>query len=316
MHQRGYFKLAGGFAHITVAAEAIGRLGEVAELTPADKMSVTQFVPFVEVGAVGPDYPYLGNQSAWADLMHYHNTGEVIRNGIRALREFETGPARSRCLAWLLGYCSHVATDLTIHPIVEARVGPYAENKTAHRTCEMHQDAFIWPRRNLGDLGLADYFQVNIGHCSAEDGGLNADVTGLWLRMLQATYPENVIADPPAFGRWNQGFKMIVDAIDDLGSLVSFTRHLLASQGVAYPSADGVDPSYIVDLDTPEGRLHYNDVFDRAVSSVIYLWSAAGKALNASSAANAEAALVAIPDGNLDTGRRFADNSHIFWGAA
>ena len=227
--------MAGGFVHVTVAAEAIGRLEGVTGLSAADKMAVSQFMPVVEVGSVGPDYPYLGRQSEWADRLHYSNTGEVICNGVRILRDYGAGPRRGRCLSWLLGYAAHVVTDLTIHPVVQGRVGPYAENKTAHRTCEMHQDAFIWPRRNLGELGLADYFRNNITHCSTAEGDLNPDLTDFWRQMLQTTYPADFEQDPPALDRWNRGFKMIVDTIDDAGSFVPFTRHLLASVGVVYP---------------------------------------------------------------------------------
>lgn len=308
--------MAGGFAHITAAAEAVGRLGEVEGLAPTDKMSLTQFMPFIEVGSVGPDFPYLGGQSDWADKMHYEHTGEMIRNGVRLLRDYDSGETRSRCLAWLLGYSAHVATDLTIHPIVQARVGPYHGNETEHRTCEMNQDAFIWPRRNLGELGLADYFQVNISHCSADDGGLHPDIVALWHRMLELTYADDVAGDPPEFDSWNKGFRRIVDTIDDLGSFVSFTRHLLASKGMAYPSTEGVDPSYIEDLETPEGPMHYNDVFDRAVNSVVAIWSQVGTALNAPSEDESEQILSGIPNGNLDTGEYLANNELIFWRVA
>lgn len=60
----------------------------------------------------------------------------------------------------------HVAADITVHPVVELKVGPYAQNQTAHRTCEMNQDAFIWQRLNLGELGYADRVQQNIGSCT------------------------------------------------------------------------------------------------------------------------------------------------------
>jgi hypothetical protein len=285
----------------------------VGGLTNADKRAITQFVPFVEVGSVGPDYPYLGQQSEWANRMHYNATGEVIRNGVRILREFDAGPARSRCLSWLLGYAAHVATDLTIHPVVKLRVGPYASNKTAHRTCEMHQDAFIWEQRNLGDIGLADRFRINIEHCSAEDGGLNADVTGLWQRMLEMSYPDDFVAEPPNISRWNRGFKGIVDSIDDLGRLVPFTRHMLAAGAAAYPSPDDVDPSFIENLRTPEGPQHYNEIFDRAVDSIVSVWAVVGRALRARTLAGAENALEGIPDGNLDTGIQLAGDAQIFW---
>lgn len=308
--------MAGGFAHITAATEAVGRLAEVGGLTNADKRAVTQFVPFIEVGAVGPDYPYLGRQAAWADRMHYRATGDVIRNGVRVLREFNTGATRSRCLAWLLGYASHVATDLTIHPVVELRVGPYASNKTAHRRCEMHQDAFIWHQRNLGDIGLADRFRINIEHCSADGGGLNTDIASIWERMLEMTYPEDFAGEPPNISRWNRGFKGIVDSIDDLGRLVPFTRHILASGAVAYPSIDDVDATFIEDLSTPEGSQHYDEIFDRAVDSIVNVWGVVGEALRARTSMEMENALQNVPDGNLDTGIRLAGNSQIFWNTA
>jgi len=50
-----------------------------------------------------------------------------------------------------------VVADVTIHPILELKVGSYAEHKMGHRTCEMHQDAYIFQRLNLGDVGLSEH---------------------------------------------------------------------------------------------------------------------------------------------------------------
>lgn len=305
--------MAGGFVHISAAAEALGRLKEVDGLTSPDKRVLRQLQPFVEVGSVGPDYPYLGGQSKWADLMHYEMTGETIRNGVRVLRRFESGSHSHRAMAWLLGYCAHVATDLTIHPVVERCVGTYADNKKKHRVCEMNQDAFIWKGRNLGDIGLADYFNLNIRHCSDEDGDLHSAVVELWLMMLEFSYPESYATERPEIQRWNKGFRVIVDSIDDLGSLFAFSRHLLAGQGVAYPSPDAIDMTYVENLQTPEGLQHYSQVFDRAVGSVISLWSVVGRALHATNEATAEAILQEVPDGNLDTGKSLAGSHYIFW---
>ena len=308
--------MPGGFVHITVAAEAVGRLDGVAGLSGADKIAVAQFMPFVEVGSVGPDYPYLGRQSEWADRMHYQATGEVICNGVRILRGYDPTPRRSRCLSWLLGFAAHVATDLTIHPVVQARVGSYADNKTAHRTCEMHQDAYIWPRRNLGELGLADYFRNNINHCSTEEGDLNSDLVDFWRESLQMTYPDYFVQDPPQLDNWNQGFKLIVDTIDDAGSFVSFTRHLLASVGAVYPRSDAVDSTFIENLETPDGRMHYDDIFARAVNSVVEVWSVIGEALHAATPEEAGDRLASIPNGNLDTGVSLGDGRTIYWRTA
>lgn len=305
--------MAGGFAHLTAVAVARGKLVEVEGFSQDDKRRLSQFETFMDVGAVGPDYPYLGFQSAWADRMHYEKTGEAIRNGIRALRASRP-EAPIRALAWLLGYGAHVATDLTIHPVVERRVGKYAENKTEHRTCEMHQDAYIWPRRNLGEIGLADYFRITIEPCSTEDGSLHPDIMQLWENMLRSTYAPEFVSDAPNFSAWNKGFKRIVDTIDDVGLFVPFTRHVLASRGIAYPTPGEVDLTFIENLDTPEGRMGYDAVFDRATSSIIKIWSLIGRAYRAEATGESEAILSEIPDGNLDTGHYLSDETQfVFW---
>jgi hypothetical protein len=180
----------------------------------------------------------------------------------------------------------------------------------------MHQDAFIWPRRNLGDIGLADYFRHNITQCSTAEGNLRPDVADFWHKILQETYPEDFQREPPNFSRWNRGFKVIVDTIDDAGTFVPFTRHLLASVGAAYPRSDAVDMTFIDDLATPEGPMHYSDVFGRAVDSVVNLWSEVGRALNSVAADEVEERLAAMPNGNLDTGIRLDGKDWVFWGVA
>lgn len=49
-----------------------------------------------------------------------------------------------RILTWLFGYVSHLIADETIHPIVEAIVGPYKDNSTKHRIGEMTQDSLVY----------------------------------------------------------------------------------------------------------------------------------------------------------------------------
>ena len=75
--------------------------------------------------------------------MHYERTGDMVKAGIEFIRGL-SGEEKRKALAWLFGYTAHVITDATIHPVVELKVGPYAENKTDHRICEMNQDAYIF----------------------------------------------------------------------------------------------------------------------------------------------------------------------------
>jgi len=306
----------GGFAHLTAVGAALDRLDEIDALPLTYKRDLPVFRAFMEIGAVGPDYPYLGFQGKWADNMHYHKTGDMIRRGADAIRGMPSGSSRTRCLAWLLGYSCHVAADLTIHPVVGRRVGPYAEHAGAHRTCEMHQDAFIWPRNNLGEIGVADYVRQMIEQCSTPEGGLDSDVAVFWQQILKEIYPEDFAGDRPNINRWNNRFKEIVDLVDDVGAFFSFTRHTLADQGMAYPATNKVDRSYIENLETPEGVMNYDDIFDHAVGSVIEMWKVVANAIFDQAPDAVENWLAAIPDADLDTGERFADHTQVYWRVA
>jgi len=94
------------------------------------------------LGAVNPDYPYLAlgdsGAAAWADEMHYNHTVAMMHSGIKHIHDISDNNARGKCIAWLLGYAAHVTTDVTIHPIVQLKVGPYEQNKKGHRVCEMN----------------------------------------------------------------------------------------------------------------------------------------------------------------------------------
>ena len=153
--------MPGAYAHITLVNQARepARLDAIDEFPDEGKRIAAQNLNFLELGAVSPDYPYLaildGDSGAWADLMHYVNTGGMIQEGIRRARELD-GLAQEKCLAWLMGYVAHVATDVTIHPVVQLKVGPYEQNKGAHRHCEMHQDVHIYQRLNLGPMDLSE----------------------------------------------------------------------------------------------------------------------------------------------------------------
>ncbi|TON60151.1 hypothetical protein CGH53_25410, partial [Vibrio parahaemolyticus] len=70
---------------------------------------------------------------------------------------------------------------------VEMRVGPYHENSQEHRICEMNQDAYIWPKLNLGEIGYAERVNNNIGSCNDPSNPSNLDriITNLWETCLK-----------------------------------------------------------------------------------------------------------------------------------
>jgi hypothetical protein len=181
------------------------------------------YFQFCELGVVSPDYPYLaiGDNSAekWADLMHYKNTTLIIKFGIEEIRKLQ-GEEQRKAFAWLLGYASHVATDVTIHPVVELKVGPYAQNKTDHRICEMHQDAHIFQRLNLGGVGLSNHLSSGIGACSNENGkGLDQTICKLWSGLLNQAYPEDYQLNFPDMDKWHDRFEPIVECISEAGNM-------------------------------------------------------------------------------------------------
>jgi hypothetical protein len=73
--------------------------------------------------------------------------------------------------------------DVSIHPIVELKVGKYAKNKRAHRECEMHQDAYIFQGLNRGEVGSSPHFNSGIARCGemGEQPNLLKDEDGLRL---------------------------------------------------------------------------------------------------------------------------------------
>lgn len=308
--------MPGAYAHITLVnvLKEPARLDAIAGFPDAAKAAVLKYFKYCELGAVSPDYPYLAigdkGAAAWADAMHYTRTGEVIHAGVRRLRALQ-GPARQKCLAWLLGYAAHVATDVTIHPVVELKVGPYEQNKTHHRVCEMNQDAYIFQRLNLGSLSLAEHLDAGVCACGSDNAkALDADVRALWEGMLRDVHPEAHAANAPNFDKWHRGFKVVVDGFAEEGEkLFPLARHVAVNQGLTYPARAEVDMNeYIKHLRVPTGRLHYDQIFDRAIENVVRVWEwVAAGALQGD-----ETYATQIGNWNLDTGRDPAGR-HVFW---
>lgn len=292
--------MAGGYTHVTLADRAHARLEQVEGLGGDEILAIGTLPSTCILGAVGPDYPYLAvaalgrKQGVWADRMHYENTADPLRHGVRRLRATPPSNNRFRALSWLFGYASHVATDLTIHPVVMRKVGPYQGNEAAHRICEMNQDVHIWKSRDLGGIPDAEYFTALYDQ-NTEAGKLHPAIAELWAGMLSHTYPD--AAQDANLESWHTGFHRAITAVSNLPV---FARHLLGGGGQAYPVK--VDPQFVENLETPAGRMHFDAVCERAVDNILWMWSRIGRALAASTPAAAEQELAAIPAANLDTG--------------
>lgn len=296
--------MAGGYAHLTMVTIA-GSPAEITGLGGLDKPTVgplLSYSKYMQLGAVSPDYPYLhlGNKASarWADTMHYNRTGDRLKKGAECVREMD-GEDKYKALAWLLGFASHIITDVSIHPVVELKTGPYADDPKAHRVCEMHQDVFIFNRLNMGAI-LGDAFIRNgLSACNAPGtpGLLHPLIVHLWGRMLKHTDEVQYSESNPTFQEWHRGFHRML-GVAGQGRLIPFARHMVAEQGLVYPEKP--DDTYIKQLRVPGGsHMDYADIFDKAHDNVRHYWGLLVRFCLKDGGED----LSSICNWNLDTGR-------------
>lgn len=269
--------MPGAYAHLTLATILNGdpqRL-EAAALPTEAIAALMKHSRFVCLGAVSPDYPYLAladkSAARWADAMHYERTGDFLKLAVQRLAMEETG-ARERKLAWLLGFASHVAGDITIHPVVELKVGPYKGHEKEHQECEMHQDVHVFPRLNLGPPDVPEYLDATLKTCS-DGNGLAADICDFWIALLEEIHPGLAADISPDPRKWHAWFSEVVDKAEEASGLPAFARHVAAHLNPVYPAPDEVRGEFTQDLATPAGRQSYDEVFSRAENMVLRLWS-------------------------------------------
>ena len=262
-------------------------------------------VKFFELGAVSPDYPYLhlltpskNESSHWADIMHYAHVGDRIRAGIRCVCDLN-GPEKYKALAWLLGFVSHVITDVTIHPIVELKVGPYEENKRSHRVCEMNQDVYIHRRLKVGEVNR-HHLETGIGSCvdANDPDKMDSVIRILWSKILEETTPEQFAQSQPEIDSWHRAFLYMMRVTAPQSGLFCWSRHLLSGTGLVYPL--DAAPEYINALRIPDGRkMHYDMIFDKAKENVKVHWDIVLRAC----LGRGDVDLSKFKNWNLDTGK-------------
>jgi hypothetical protein len=319
--------MAGTFTHIALVyslCREAHALESIEHLTIPMKRALQRCLKYCELGAVSPDYPYLtlldSNASGWANVMHYWNTADFIRKAVPLIWDMNYATINAwRCLAWIFGYAAHVVTDLTVHPVVNLKVGPYAEHQTDHRVCEMNQDVYIMHKNNLGDVTTAEYIRdCGIASCSDPDNPKKFDpvIAGIWNNILDdipidtVQFDEGVVK-PQArhdFDRWHRNFVLVVDKVaEEGGSLPPFSRHFAEKKGLVYPDYENLDRGFIDNLTSPEGGpIHFDEVFGRTQENVRQAWSELALALDRN-----EPELFTLANGNLDTG--MSGSHSIFW---
>lgn len=311
--------MSGGYTHITLAQLAIEEVRNRHEglLHDEAKRALGKWKKFCIVGSVSPDYPYLdmlnvldaAKSAAWADAMHKGHAVDLIRHGVVMVRDMADTNVREKCMAWLFGFAAHVATDGTIHPVVNLKVGPYEDNKTEHRHCEMSQDVYAHSKLNLGALEFNRQISTNIDDSSDPNDSdrMDSDVAQLWQSMLMDIYAKtDSQLRPPEVHDWHNAMRRMVRFGESGNILFPFARHVAVNQGLVYPVAP--EAKYIQGLDTPLGtRMDFEDIFQMALNNVLELWGWIALALQ-----KQESPLDHLASWSLDTG--IDENGHmIYW---
>ncbi|MDD2539744.1 MAG: zinc dependent phospholipase C family protein [Desulfuromonadaceae bacterium] len=311
--------MPGPYAHITLLHELMrpGTSESLFNSSAGFLDALEQYFPYCVLGAVSPDYPNLARHDDtaawWADAMHCTRTGEMIASGVRRLNG-TAGAVHDKQLAWLLGYCAHVATDVTIHPVVQAKVGAYAENQRHHRVCEMNQDSHIYRRMNLGEIGASDAFARIVAQCSDADDAtrLDRDIVTFWEGMFGDVYPHQFVKYPPNSASWHREFvAKAADCRAGEARLFPLASVIAAKMGGAYPAYKTVDRQYIEEQMVPSDPpclLHYDKIFDHALENVAKVWRLVEQAVCAADPAY----MHPFEEWNLDTGRDEHDRL-VFW---
>jgi hypothetical protein len=319
--------MAGTYTHITLVytlCRDANLLNSMPTLKPAVKRALMLYENFCELGAVSPDLPYLKlldkNSTGWANVMHYWTTANFIRDCISYVHDmkYSTSDAQ-RCIAWLFGYTAHVVTDLTVHPIVNLKVGPYKGHELEHRLCEINQDVYVFHEMKLGDITSAEFIRGSgIASCVdlSDDEKLYPSITSLWKKILNGIPRESIDLEKgldspdkaPDPEKWFQSYILAMDKIaEEGGYFPPILRQLAEDKGIVYPEYEDLKREYVDNLASPEGRtLNYNEVFRRAQENVKLTWAELGQALDTG---NLE--LFKLANGDLDTG--LIGSKSIFW---
>lgn len=314
--------MPGSYAHITLANLASEKRQLMAiPGFPREAIDAANLhTKFLELGSISPDYPYLdiasGDSLAWADAMHYTHTCKDIYIGAQLFRGLSQEPAKGKCLSWLMGYTAHVVMDMCIHPVIELKVGPYQQNKTNHRKCEMHEDAYIFRRMGVGMPQVSDHLKATIGNCGVptDPGRLDDDIKKLWEELLRNVYAADYTSNPPHLDQWHQRCQSILEKLLPTSSrFVGFARHVCNGLGLLYPTPDEIDETYLNHLQTPTpGKfMSYDEIFDFAIKKVQEVW------LEVTRYALAQTDQISFYDEewNLDTGKDelAATTGYVFW---
>ncbi len=271
--------MAGPFTHFIIC-DAAKRAATIPDTEL--KRLLNKHSEFLFLGASCPDLPYLSFKTGsvnWADLMHYEKTNGIVINGYEELKKVwkDKGVSDEIKLVWLFGFISHLVADATIHPIVQAIVGPYEQNKEEHRLCEMTQDSLIFNERKNTELRYAE-FSSALKFCSKS--GHFERLMDFWSEQAVKTYYDK--DDVPHPKLWFTTYAEAIDAAEGGSGIVALFRHLEIGGEFIYKTKEEIVSNhpqyyekYFAKIKLPQGKIGFfpKDGFERAVNNVIDVWN-------------------------------------------
>ena len=86
--------------------------------------------------------------------------------------------------------------DMTVHPVIELKVGEYKDN----------QDVHIFKSLRGKDFDASEYLNASVGNCSdgSDETRINPLIKKVWSQSLISTFPElDEQNDPPDIDAWH-----------------------------------------------------------------------------------------------------------------
>ena len=218
----------------------------------------SQYSQHAFLGSVAPDVCYYGNNDATksvSDFCHHKKTGVLVANMLDEAKNVKEPKDKKAILAFILGYISHIATDIIAHPYINNFAGDYYKQKIdpvwtfknrifginipvqMHMFSEVHQDGYIAKTRygsgNLLSNGPGDKTATSwsdfwndlisggLGASGHNPVGSTKEVIKLFHKSIQNTFNSGIAltdvedALGKAFDALDLGYDMAIGPIID-----------------------------------------------------------------------------------------------------
>lgn len=203
--------MAARLTHLEVLKQCFHNMehGEGYEKKLAFEMRDHSLFQFACLGSTAPDVYYYyhlfskkKNKKSlyWGNLAHHSKVFEIVLAFLDDLKNESHGLHRQKKLAFVLGYLSHIATDIITHPYIFYITGDFyssnakkaANAQANHLRIEYALDSFLIHQKWGMSTKRYNYLQyIQDTYEIHEDGSkqLDRDIWRMWVRALRTVYP-------------------------------------------------------------------------------------------------------------------------------